>query len=1026
MGRATLRQIGPDAFAAREQDFAHLAFTRGPEGTVDEAVSSRPLTGDQVSSLLVGIAELTAARRWSVRAKVRREIIDFAAERGRHEHFFGREDVLAELDAWVGARERGWLQLTGSPGLGKSALMDQWLRRREAAGSLTAFHFIRRDHLDWADPQVVQRNLAAQVEVMVPEQRDEDTEPRHRLEQLLRRVSPVLVERDERLVLLVDGLDEAMTPGASLGDDPIPKIFPLELPERVFVVTASRQRYPCLTWFEERTGGPFEKIHLDEWIESNEHAVRAYWAALGPTLTPRLTRELLRAAIRGAGGNVLHAVELRALWSKPGVVRTTDAVPRGLSGMLDELWQRLAELRRAQRKLVHDGLALVCAARESLPLRVIEALLDWKEDQARQDFLPLAREMLLEDARGAVPTYRLFHESVRELVERRLAGRWWRSLGAYHRTLAEYASWPVKGDEFRRSYALRHRIEHRVEAGELDHAAEACMDLDFLTAKACVEGVFAVVRDLRLAAEARSDDETRVRLTTLGCLVEESARWANDVPEALPALLHERALTSAPELFRELLGPTRMLPEPPRLGQPLRIGWMSRTIQGPAAGVSALAALPSGRIVSGSLDDDALRVWDAETGCALATLHGHTSGVTTLVVLPDGRLVSGSFDETLRVWDVEMGRALVTLRGHTSGVTTLAVLPDGRIVSGSHDDTLRVWDVETGRALATLQGHKGLVEVNTLAALPDGHVVSGSNDGMLRVWDLEARRLLASLHGHREAVNVLVTLSDGRIVSGSSDRTLRVWDVHMGRALATLHGHTGGVNAVAVLPDGRIVSGSNDETLRVWDVHTGRALAILQGHTDWVNALAVLPDGRTVSGSDDQTLRVWDVGTGRAFADLHGQTGSAKVLAVVRDGPVVSASNDQTLRVWDAETGRALAALLGHASEVHALAVLSDGRIVAASSDHALRVWDAEGRALATLHGHTGAVSALAVLPDGRIASASDDKTLRVWDVQTGRPLATVDGDAPFRSIACVDQHLLVARDAAGDVWFIDLADEAP
>ena len=37
-GRATLRQIGPDAFAAPEQDFAHLAFTRGTNGAVDGLV----------------------------------------------------------------------------------------------------------------------------------------------------------------------------------------------------------------------------------------------------------------------------------------------------------------------------------------------------------------------------------------------------------------------------------------------------------------------------------------------------------------------------------------------------------------------------------------------------------------------------------------------------------------------------------------------------------------------------------------------------------------------------------------------------------------------------------------------------------------------------------------------------------------------------------------------------------------------------------------------------------------------------
>ena len=61
------------------------------------------------------------------------------------------------------------------------------------------------------------------------------------------------------------------------------------------------------------------------------------------------------------------------------------------------------------------------------------------------------------------------------------------------------------------------------------------------------------------------------------------------------------------------------------------------------------------------------------------------------------------------------------------------------------------------------------------------------------------------------------------------------------------------------------------------------------------------------------------------------------------------------------------------------------------------------------------------MLPDGHIVSGSLEKTLRVWDVATGRTLATLQGDATFTSVARVDQHLIVAGDAAGNLWFVDL-----
>ena len=45
------------------------------------------------------------------------------------------------------------------------------------------------------------------------------------------------------------------------------------------------------------------------------------------------------------------------------------------------------------------------------------------------------------------------------------------------------------------------------------------------------------------------------------------------------------------------------------------------------------------------------------------------TGVTACAVTPDGRrVVSASDDNTLKVWDLETGRALATLEGHADSV----------------------------------------------------------------------------------------------------------------------------------------------------------------------------------------------------------------------------------------------------------------------------------------------------------------------------------------------------------------------
>jgi WD40 repeat protein len=909
------------------------------------------------------------------------DLIDFTGERGRHEHFFGRQDILRELDEWLRSRESGWLLLTGSPGLGKSAIFHHWLGLREQAGSPAAFHFIRRGIQNWADPSVVRASLAAQIERDFPEQCDADADPVQRLEQLLHRVSPVLAQRQQNLVLLVDGLDEATTLGDT--DNPIPRIFPHELPKRVFVFAASRPLYPHLNWFTRRTGA-LRAVDLDG-RPGNLETVRAFWAALSGKLSPSPGDDLVRAAVDRSEGNLLHAVKLHQLWSAPGAERSIHAIPQGFEGMLRELWERLGMLPRETKKIARQGLSLLCAARQALPLGMVDELLGWDEGEARDELLPLLRELLHEEHWHEQPAYRPFHEGVRELVERELPG----AVREHHRRLARFAAWPSTGNEFRRGYALRYRVVHQVEAGEIKEAAASCHDVDYLTEKACALGVVEVEREIRLAARAQ-EPIIRKHLDTLARVVGACSHWAREAPKAFPALLHDRLLSYAPVVRRGLVWPTHLQGSAPLLRRSLQTGGLARILEGHQSWIGAVAVLLDGRVVSGS-GDNTLRVWDVESGQALATLEGHQGEVRAVAVLPDGRVVSGSSDSTLRVWDVESGQALATLKGHPGTVRAVAVLPGGRVVSGSGDNTLRVWDVESGQALATLRGHQGMVMA--VAVLPGGHVVSGSSDKTLRVWDIESGQALATLTGHRGWVNTVAVLPDGRVVSGSSDKTLRVWDVETGHVLATLEGHRGWVLAVAVLPDGRVVSGSYDKTLRVWDIEGGQALATLEGHQGPVGGGAVLPDGRVVSGSYDKTLRVWDIESGQALTTLTGHQGWVNTVAVLPDSRVVSGSLDKTLRVWDVESGQVLATLTGHQSWVRTVAVLSDGRVVSGSYDKTLRVWDVEsGQALATLTGHQGWVNTVAVLPDGRVVSGSDDTTLRVWDVESGQALATLRG----------------------------------
>ncbi|XXT24586.1 TIR domain-containing protein [Sorangium sp. So ce429] len=963
------------------------------------------------------------------------DLIDFGIERSRHEHFFGREDVLSSIDRHLdGAGASGrWVLVTGGPGMGKSAILSRWLDVQEQRGHRAPHHFLRRDVMDWDRPETVARSLSAQIEALYPAQKDPEARPESRLIELLAKVSKhELAPRGERLVLVVDGLDEARSEDA--GQNPLPDFLPYALPPRVHALCASRPQYPHLAWLESR--GNVRRIDLDapEWTGSNERACRAFWADQAPRFTPRLDPKLVEEAVARAQGNLLYAVKLREWLEEQAVEqRRVERLPRGLSGFLEQMWQQLRSLPREQFGLVANGLGLICAAREALPLEEIEAAWGWNDVEAGEDFLRAARALLLEEPaswRGA-RAYRPYHEAFRAFLAEKLGSK--RMTEMHRRLLETAARWPVAEgkSDFRRRYAARHAIAHALAAGQQEKVWGLCRDLELLEAL-CREDGPAVLEDaLRLGAKALGDGE----LDLLHRALRVESHWLRDTPEALPELVYNRLRSAgweAERIARTLQFP-RGLPKI-RLRHPVRM-WTAeeRTLHGHSDWVRSCAISPDGQRIISASHDSTLKVWDLATGRLLSTLEGHSDRVTACAISPDGqRIVSASSGRTLKVWDLATGRLLFTIDAHSGWVTACAISPDGqRIVSASRDHTLKVWDLATGRLLSTLEGHSD--RVNACAISPDGQrIVSASNDRTLKVWDLATGRLLSTLEGHSDRVAACAISPDGkRIVSASHDRTLKVWDLATGKLLSTLKGHPGRVAACAISPDGqRIVSASRDRTLKVWDLATGELLSTLEGHSGWVAACATSPDGqRIVSASHDSTLKVWDLATGRLLSTLDVHSGWVAACAISPDGQrIVSASHDSTLKVWDLATSRLLSTLQGHSGWVAACAISPDGqRIVSASHDSALKVWDlATGRLLYTLQGHSGWVNACALSADGqRIVSASHDRTLKIWDSSTGECLDTARGTSPFVSVT-VSQQLLCAGDANGNLWHFYFMASAP
>jgi WD40 repeat protein len=158
-----------------------------------------------------------------------------------------------------------------------------------------------------------------------------------------------------------------------------------------------------------------------------------------------------------------------------------------------------------------------------------------------------------------------------------------------------------------------------------------------------------------------------------------------------------------------------------------------------------VAVTPRGRFAVSASADNAVRVWNLDTGKVVRRFEGHTNWVLGVAVTVDGRFaVSASEDRTLRIWKLgdpsvlDEGPytegAVRALEGHASAVLGVAVTPDGRFaVSVSRDNTLRVWDLGTGQLLTTLGAYAPL---QCCAVTPDGTtILAGDASGALHILD---------------------------------------------------------------------------------------------------------------------------------------------------------------------------------------------------------------------------------------------------------------------------------------------------
>ena len=228
-----------------------------------------------------------------------------------------------------------------------------------------------------------------------------------------------------------------------------------------------------------------------------------------------------------------------------------------------------------------------------------------------------------------------FHDTVRHFLREKAGAD---ALASLHKRLLKALEGIEKdADEVSRRYYFLYRATHLVEAGERCALDALLLDPDWLQAKLnTLESPQALVADYDQfgRGEAQELIGRALRLTSGIC--------ARDNRQLLPQL-HGRLMSRSAAVdfvvkLKQLINFPALVTSRPSLTPP---GAELMQLEAHGSGVTALVALPDGRIASAS--GDTIGLWDTKTEVETARLEGRGS-VRALAALPDGRLASASND----------------------------------------------------------------------------------------------------------------------------------------------------------------------------------------------------------------------------------------------------------------------------------------------------------------------------------------------------------------------------------------------
>lgn len=354
-------------------------------------------------------------------------------------NFVGREFIFKAINDLLHEPDfpSGYIVISGEPGIGKTALVGQLVKR---SGYIHHFNIASqniRSHRDFLS------NICAQLiarytlnYTMLPPEATKDS---GFLSQLLHEVAAK--EEDRPLVVLVDALDEVEDIG--LASDVNRLYLPRTLPEGVFFVVTSREEHDYRLLVNHR-----EDIYLRDDdlhnLEDVSQYIRNFIQTSREKMECRIAEwnieedEFVTVLTEKSQGNFMYLVyvlsDIKAGRLTAANIDNIRKLPKSLREYYQRHWRTMKDLDEQKFEQWYQPVVCILATvREPVS---IEQLTEWTklESRAIVQVIQTWREFLNEDENEAgEPLYRIYHASFQDFLQEEVG------LTTYHNLIAQTA-----------------------------------------------------------------------------------------------------------------------------------------------------------------------------------------------------------------------------------------------------------------------------------------------------------------------------------------------------------------------------------------------------------------------------------------------------------------------------------------------------------------------------------------------------------------------------------------------------------